>query len=497
MTVMGPDGKTPTPEALRQAAEDVLAQRTVVSRVEASDVQRALHELQVHQIELEMQNEQLLAAQAVAAEALKRHAVLNDRLEQIVAERTAELVEAREAAEAATRAKSAFLATMSHELRTPMTAILGMTDIALHHATDASMRDRLGKVRNASRHLLGVINDILDLSRIEADRLVLEDTGFGLSDVLAGVSGMIAADATRKGLAFDVAIAPSLAGRRLRGDPLRLTQVLLNLAGNAIKFTGAGRIGVDVLLEEESEAGLLIHVDVVDSGIGIEPAAQRRLFQAFEQADGSMSRRFGGSGLGLAISKRLVGLMGGEIGVESTAGQGSRFWFTVRLRTDPWDVSPRGDRGGKSADALLRERHAAARILLAEDEPVIQEIMRIMLEDAGLVVDVADDGSIAVDLASRIPYALILMDMNMPDLDGAEATREIRRIPWHRRTPILAVTANVFNEDRTAYLAAGMNDVVTKPIAREALYDVLLKRLDQQASHMDTTRTVDPTGETP
>lgn len=234
------------------------------------------------------------------------------------------------------------------------------------------MLHRLGKVRNASRHLLGVINDILDLSRIEA-----------------------------------------------------------------------GRIGVSALLQEESKAGLLIRVDVVDSGIGIEPEAQRRLFQAFEQADGSMTRRYGGTGLGLAISKRLVGLMGGEIGVESVPGRGSRFWFTVRLRADTCDASPAVDEAGRSAQAQLRTCHAGARILLAEDDPIMQEITRFLLEDAGLAVDVANDGVMAVDLARRNSYALILMDMQMPNLDGVDATRAIRAMPGYgahrswprRRTP--------------------------------------------------------------
>jgi PAS domain S-box-containing protein len=271
-----------------------------------------------------------------AEQELEQH---RHHLESLVQERTLSLSIAKEAAEAANRAKSTFLANMSHELRTPMNAIMGMTCIALRRAEDPKLRDQLGKIDHAAHHLLAVINDILDISKIEAERLTLEQSDFRLGAVLENLSSLIGQKASDKGLQLRIDLPPALARRTLRGDPLRLGQILLNLTANAVKFTEAGRIALRVCPTEESPTELLLRFEVQDTGIGIAAEDQKRLFTAFEQADGSMTRKYGGTGLGLAISKRLAKLMGGDVGVNSQAGVGSTFWLTVRV--------------GKSVDVVL------------------------------------------------------------------------------------------------------------------------------------------------
>jgi PAS domain S-box-containing protein len=263
---------------------------------------------------------------------LERH---RHHLEVLVEERTVSLSIAKEAAEAANRAKSAFLANMSHELRTPMNAIMGMTGLALRHATDPKLRDQLTKVDHASKHLLSVINDILDISKIEAERLTLEQVRFELGEVLENLVNLIGQNVRDKGLKLCIDQAPEVARIAMLGDPLRLGQILLNFTGNSLKFTEQGSITIRVRLADASPDDVLLRFEIQDTGIGIAPEDQRRLFTAFEQADGSTTRRYGGTGLGLAISKRLAQLMGGEVGVESQVGNGSTFWFTVRLRMAP------------------------------------------------------------------------------------------------------------------------------------------------------------------
>jgi len=325
-----------------------------------------------------------------------------------------------------------------------------------------------------------VLNDILDLSKIEAERMVLEDAPPQLGGVMENLASVLGHKATDKGLALKIDLPDSLARLPLKGDSLRLSQILLNLAGNAVKFTERGRITLRARPVTETPEAVQVRFEVIDSGIGIDPMAQSRLFTSFEQADNSMTRKYGGTGLGLAISKRLVQLMGGEIGVESTPGVGSTFWFTVRLvRRQTSAVASAPSFEKDEAETRLGRDYFGARILLAEDEPVSREVACIQLEAAGLVVDLAEDGQQALELARRNTYALILMDMQMPNLNGIDATRAIRADSLNQTTPILAMTANAFDEDRQTCLDAGMNDHIAKPVDPENLYETLLRSLEQ------------------
>ena len=405
---------------------------------------------------------------------LARH---RDHLVELVHQRTGELALAKERAEAATEAKSAFLANMSHEIRTPMNAILGLVHLMQREGVSDKQGAQLNKIDLAAKHLLGILNDILDLSKIEAGKFRLENTDLAIHGLLENIASILAPRLAMKGLRLVMETGPL--PRRLRGDPMRLTQALLNYANNAVKFTEQGHITLRTRVQEKAEGSVLIRFEVVDTGIGIAAEHLDRLFSTFEQADSSTTRRYGGSGLGLAITAHLARLMGGEVGVSSQPGEGSTFWFTARLEVPAAADGVAATPASRPEDAemILAREHAGRRVLLAEDEPINQEIAREVLGHAGLCVDVANDGEEAVAMAAANDYDLILMDMQMPRLDGLAATRAIRAAANGQRVPIIAMTANAFVEDREKCRAAGMSDFLAKPANPEDLYAMVLKWL--------------------
>ena len=382
----------------------------------------------------------------------------------------------RDAAQDANRAKTAFLANMSHEIRTPLNAIIGLNYLMRSEGVTPKQSARLDKIDNASQHLLSIINDVLDLSKIESGRVQLESTDFHLSAILDAVHSIIAETARAKGL--HVEVDRDAVPLWLRGDQTRLRQALLNFAGNAVKFTERGSIALRAKLLKDQDDELLIRFSVEDTGIGIPADQIGRLFQAFEQADASTTRRFGGTGLGLSITQRLAQLMNGECGVLSTPGVGSTFWFTARLQRGRGAMPVLARAVDPSADEQLRRRHRGARVLLVEDNEVNREVALALLHSVGLNVDAAADGTEALALARTSVYDLVLMDVQMPRMGGLQATQEIRRLPGWAKRPILALTANAFEEDRLDCERAGMNDFVSKPMDVAALWDCLLKWLD-------------------
>jgi two-component system, sensor histidine kinase and response regulator len=426
-------------------------------------------------------------------------------IDDITTEHTAieAIKQAQAMAEDASRTKADFLANMSHEIRTPMNAIIGLTHLALQKNPPPNQRDYLNKIHTSSQHLLGIVNDILDFSKIDAGKLTLENIHFELDDVLDHVVSLISQRCAQKGLELKLEVAPEVP-RHLIGDPLRVGQILVNFANNAVKFTDQGEISIQVEVQTRADVQTrvetqtrsnkshsenqplpnrlmsdsppkqeaILRFSVRDTGIGLTPTQQSHLFKSFQQGDNSTTRKYGGTGLGLVISKRLAELMGGTVGVESTPGQGSTFCFSTRF-----DFSEHAESMPKTQaiTATTQATFNGARVLLVEDNEINQEVAMEMLSGLGLVVEIAENGAIALEKLQTSSFDLVLMDMQMPVMDGISASREIRKIPKLANLPIIAFTANAMEQDRKECLAAGMNDHLAKPLNPDELTKRLLQ----------------------
>ncbi len=403
-----------------------------------------------------------------ANESLRAHA---RSLEEQVVVRTSQLEEARDRAEEAGRAKSDFLAMMSHEIRTPLIGVLGMAELLASSPLDEEQRQQVATIRASGDTLLVIINDILDFSKVEANKLELDVGDVDLAAELDHVARLYRPLALAKGVALDLEL-DEVTTRVVRGDRVRIRQIVSNLVSNAVKFTHVGSVAVRARTERDHEMRdqdmVTVVIDVIDTGIGIPRERLGRLFQAFSQADASTTRRFGGTGLGLAISERLARMMGGNVQVRSDVGIGSV--FSLRLFLEPGGATPHIDEPVVAVDDAAI---ASLRVLVAEDNAVNRKVAVALLGRLGLQVDLANDGREAVEAARSGDYDVILMDMQMPEMDGLEATSIIRTLALDRRPVIVALTANAFDADRDACLDAGMDDFMTKPFTLDQLRQAL------------------------
>ncbi|MDR7333298.1 ATP-binding protein [Roseateles asaccharophilus] len=398
----------------------------------------------------------------------------HNELELRVQERTAALTAATAQANAASEAKSAFLANISHEIRTPMNAIVGLTRLLSMSPHDERQADRIAKIDGAASHLMLLIGDVLDLSKIESGHMTLEQLPLALPELLEQSLGMFSPQVQAKGLALKLDAGGLPDG--LLGDPTRLRQALLNLVGNAVKFTDHGEVGLRVSVLAQDTDAVTLRFEVSDTGPGVDPETAARLFSAFEQGEASTARRHGGTGLGLAITRRIAEMMGGEVGVDSQPGQGARFWFTARLRRDPCARLPQSPCTGLSAAERLRLRCHGRRVLLVEDNPVNQEIALAVLAQGALQVTVAGDGASALHEAANDGFDAVLMDLHLPDMAGTEITRRLRAAGI--TAPVLALTASATPAERAQCAQLGMAAFLTKPLQPEALHQALLEALD-------------------